>query len=123
MSTTVELKGPQQLYEDWERAHWAAHDVDLSRDQSDWAELEGLLERRAVARGALLGAQAAAGNLGQAAGSVSAGALFPVQPAAPFWLAGLVLLLGAGVAWITWGRARNAEITATAATLEEEGDD
>ncbi|CAG1019908.1 Tetracycline resistance protein, class C [Burkholderiaceae bacterium] len=81
-----------------------------------------LLERCAVARGALLGAQAAAGNLGQAAGSVSAGALFPLQPAAPFWLAGLVLLLGAGAAWIYWGRARNAEIAATAATLEEEGD-
>jgi hypothetical protein len=26
------MKTPQQLYEDWERAHWAAQDIDLSRD-------------------------------------------------------------------------------------------
>jgi ribonucleoside-diphosphate reductase beta chain len=37
---TQRLKGPQQLYEDWEHAHWAAQDVDLSRDPGDWAELE-----------------------------------------------------------------------------------
>ncbi len=35
-----QLKGPQQLYEDWEHAHWAAQDVDLSRDPGDWAALE-----------------------------------------------------------------------------------
>jgi hypothetical protein len=23
------VKTPQQLYEDWERAHWAAQDIDL----------------------------------------------------------------------------------------------
>jgi ribonucleoside-diphosphate reductase beta chain len=40
MSTVIELKGPQQLYEDWERAHWAAQDVDLTRDASDWTALE-----------------------------------------------------------------------------------
>jgi ribonucleoside-diphosphate reductase beta chain len=34
-----ELRGPQQLYENWERAHWAAQDVDLSRDPSDWEAL------------------------------------------------------------------------------------
>jgi len=34
------LKGPQQLYEDWEHAHWAAQDVDLSKDVADWAALE-----------------------------------------------------------------------------------
>ena len=34
-----ELRGPQQLYEDWERAHWAAQDIDLTRDPSDWAAL------------------------------------------------------------------------------------
>jgi ribonucleoside-diphosphate reductase beta chain len=34
-----ELRGPQQLYEDWERAHWAAQDVDLTRDRGDWAAL------------------------------------------------------------------------------------
>jgi ribonucleoside-diphosphate reductase beta chain len=33
------LRNPQQLYEDWERAHWAAQDVDLERDRSDWAAL------------------------------------------------------------------------------------
>jgi ribonucleoside-diphosphate reductase beta chain len=38
---TQRLKGPQQLYEDWEHAHWAAQDVDLSRDPGDWAALEG----------------------------------------------------------------------------------
>jgi ribonucleoside-diphosphate reductase beta chain len=33
------LRNPQQLYEDWERSHWAAQDVDLERDRSDWAAL------------------------------------------------------------------------------------
>jgi ribonucleoside-diphosphate reductase beta chain len=33
------LRTPQQLYEDWERAHWAAQDVDLERDRADWAAL------------------------------------------------------------------------------------
>ena len=33
------LRSPQQLYEDWERAHWAAQDVDLNRDPADWAAL------------------------------------------------------------------------------------
>ena len=37
---TVHLKRPQELYEDWERAHWAAQDVDLSRDPADWAALD-----------------------------------------------------------------------------------
>jgi ribonucleoside-diphosphate reductase beta chain len=36
---TARLRTPQQLYEDWERAHWAAQDVDLRRDRSDWMEL------------------------------------------------------------------------------------
>jgi ribonucleoside-diphosphate reductase beta chain len=36
----AELKGPQALYDDWERAHWAAQDVDLSEDSVDWAGLE-----------------------------------------------------------------------------------
>jgi ribonucleoside-diphosphate reductase beta chain len=35
----LNLKGPQQLYEDWEQAHWAAQDVDLSADVSQWPEL------------------------------------------------------------------------------------
>src|SRR3954454_17589367 len=33
------LRNPQQLYEDWERAHWAARDVDLTKDPSDWRAL------------------------------------------------------------------------------------
>jgi ribonucleoside-diphosphate reductase beta chain len=36
----AELKDPQALYDDWEHAHWAARDIDLSRDSSDWAGLE-----------------------------------------------------------------------------------
>jgi len=36
----AELKDPQALYLDWERAHWAARDIDLSRDPADWAGLE-----------------------------------------------------------------------------------
>jgi ribonucleoside-diphosphate reductase beta chain len=34
------LKDPQQLYFDWERAHWAAQDIDLGRDPADWAGLD-----------------------------------------------------------------------------------
>jgi predicted MFS family arabinose efflux permease len=79
-----------------------------------------LLERRGAAHGALLGKQAAAGNLGIAAGSVSAGLLFPLQPAAPFWMAALALLLGAGAALVFWGRARNAEVVAVA-SLDGDG--
>jgi ribonucleoside-diphosphate reductase beta chain len=37
----VNLKDPQRLYEDWERSHWAAGDVDLSRDAADWRALDG----------------------------------------------------------------------------------
>jgi ribonucleoside-diphosphate reductase beta chain len=36
----VRLRTPQQLYEDWERAHWAAQDIDLERDRTDWAALD-----------------------------------------------------------------------------------
>jgi ribonucleoside-diphosphate reductase beta chain len=39
-ATEVPLKGPQELYNDWERAHWAAQDIDLSRDPAEWADLE-----------------------------------------------------------------------------------
>jgi len=41
MSPAGALKDPQALYLDWERAHWAAQDVDLSRDPADWKTLEG----------------------------------------------------------------------------------
>jgi ribonucleoside-diphosphate reductase beta chain len=37
LSTRVALKDPQELYLDWEHAHWAAQDIDLSRDPADWA--------------------------------------------------------------------------------------
>ena len=42
MSATreLQLKAPQQLYEDWERAHWAAQEIDLRRDGEDWAAME-----------------------------------------------------------------------------------
>jgi ribonucleoside-diphosphate reductase beta chain len=33
------LRNPQGLYQDWERSHWAAQDIDLGRDKRDWAEL------------------------------------------------------------------------------------
>jgi ribonucleoside-diphosphate reductase beta chain len=39
MEAAQALRSPQQLYEDWEHAHWAAQDVDLSRDRADWATL------------------------------------------------------------------------------------
>jgi ribonucleoside-diphosphate reductase beta chain len=34
------LRGPQQLYVDWEHAHWAAHDIDLSHDRADMESLD-----------------------------------------------------------------------------------
>jgi ribonucleoside-diphosphate reductase beta chain len=34
------LKDPERLYLDWENAHWASQDVDLSRDPDDWAGLD-----------------------------------------------------------------------------------
>jgi ribonucleoside-diphosphate reductase beta chain len=33
------LLSPQALYEDWEHAHWAVQDIDLSRDGADWTAL------------------------------------------------------------------------------------
>lgn len=70
-----------------------------------------LVERDRTASGALLGKQAAAGNLGLALGSVSAGSLFTLHAAAPFWLAATVLLFGAGAAYAFWGAARDDEIS------------
>jgi ribonucleoside-diphosphate reductase beta chain len=40
MTTQAALKDPQALYLDWEHAHWAAQDIDLSRDPADWQGLE-----------------------------------------------------------------------------------
>lgn len=74
-----------------------------------------MLERRSTERGASLGRQAAAGDLGQAAGSISAGLLFGLHPEAPFWMAVQVLLLGAAAALFYWGRARDTEIAASVA--------
>ena len=34
-----DLKNPQQLYLDWEHAHWAAQDIDLSADPEHWSGL------------------------------------------------------------------------------------
>jgi DHA1 family multidrug resistance protein-like MFS transporter len=69
-----------------------------------------LLDRGDSAHGALLGKQAAAGNLGQALGSFAAGWLFTWQPAAPFWAAALALLIGAIASVFLWGTARVSEL-------------
>jgi ribonucleoside-diphosphate reductase beta chain len=37
---TQPLRSPQQLYDDWERSHWAAQDVDLTRDPEQWAAMD-----------------------------------------------------------------------------------
>jgi ribonucleoside-diphosphate reductase beta chain len=39
-TSKARLRGPQELYQDWERAQWASQDVDLSRDPADWARLD-----------------------------------------------------------------------------------
>ncbi len=77
-----------------------------------------LLERHGAARGALLGRQAAAGNLGQALGSFSAGSLFAWHPMAPFWTSALVLAFGATVVLTWWGPARDGEIAAGERSLD-----
>lgn len=71
-----------------------------------------LLERQSAAPGKLLGQQAAAGNLGQALGSMGAGSLFTLAPMMPFWTAALVLLVGAALSLAWWGPARMGEIAA-----------
>ena len=75
-----------------------------------------LLERQSAAPGKLLGQQAAAGNLGQALGSMGAGSLFTLAPLMPFWTAALVLLVGAALSLAWWGPARMGEIAAREAT-------
>lgn len=65
-----------------------------------------LLEADHSSAGAVLGRQAAAGNLGQALGSVAAGAAFALHPLAPFWAAALSLVLGASATLRWWGPAR-----------------
>jgi ribonucleoside-diphosphate reductase beta chain len=39
MSPPATLPSPQQMYVDWEHAHWSAHDIDLSQDVRDWASV------------------------------------------------------------------------------------
>src|SRR5882757_1014055 len=38
--TAADLKDPEQLYLDWEHAHWASQDIDLSSDPADWTGLD-----------------------------------------------------------------------------------
>ncbi len=43
LSSSITLMTPQQLYELWERQNWQSHTIDFSRDQRDWAEIDGEL--------------------------------------------------------------------------------
>lgn len=65
-----------------------------------------LLEADRSSSGAVLGRQAAAGNLGQAIGSIAAGGVFAWHPLAPFWIAAIGLVLGGSAALRWWGPAR-----------------
>ena len=65
-----------------------------------------LLESDRTSAGSVLGRQAAAGNLGQALGSMLAGAVFALHALAPFWSAALALVLGAVATLRWWGPAR-----------------
>jgi ribonucleoside-diphosphate reductase beta chain len=38
-ASKIQLLDPQQLYQLWERQHWAAHEIDFERDKRDWANL------------------------------------------------------------------------------------
>ena len=38
--SSITLKRPQQLYQDWEDAHWSAREIDLTRDRKTWPALE-----------------------------------------------------------------------------------
>lgn len=39
MAVPTQLRSPQELYNDWEHAHWAAQDIDLSQDVEIWKNL------------------------------------------------------------------------------------
>jgi ribonucleoside-diphosphate reductase beta chain len=39
LTRTLQLMGPQQLYELWERQAWQSHAIDLERDKEQWAEI------------------------------------------------------------------------------------
>src|SRR3954466_10709505 len=38
LKRTLQLMGPQQLYELWERQQWQSQAIELQRDREDWAE-------------------------------------------------------------------------------------
>ncbi len=38
--SSVNLMGPGQLYELWERQHWQAHAIDFSQDRRDWEAMD-----------------------------------------------------------------------------------
>ena len=40
LESTRRFPVPQQLYRDWEHAHWSAFDIDLEQDGRDWAALD-----------------------------------------------------------------------------------
>jgi ribonucleoside-diphosphate reductase beta chain len=40
LDRTLQLMGPQQLYELWERQQWQSQAIDLERDKEQWAELD-----------------------------------------------------------------------------------
>ena len=37
---SIELMGPEQLYQLWERQNWQAHAIDFTQDKLDWAGLD-----------------------------------------------------------------------------------
>src|SRR5437763_6919309 len=37
LKRTLQLMGPQQLYELWERQQWQSQAIELERDREDWA--------------------------------------------------------------------------------------
>ena len=39
LNRTLKLMDPQQLYELWERQHWASQAIDLERDKQQWKAL------------------------------------------------------------------------------------
>jgi ribonucleoside-diphosphate reductase beta chain len=39
LASSLTLRSPQELYDDWEHEHWAAQDIDLSEDARQWRAL------------------------------------------------------------------------------------
>jgi ribonucleoside-diphosphate reductase beta chain len=40
LNRSLQLMGPQQLYELWERQQWQSQAIDLERDKADWAAID-----------------------------------------------------------------------------------